>query len=345
MDPHRVVQGVPSFLHRFNAVCRPAAQDCDVAEVCDGVHESCPVDEGYSPGTPCEAPNYGPGLCFDNVCQTELQECRQAGANVDGGPYDPCSIQQDLNQGSYCTTLWCAPQSSSNTQCSFFRNSDSVLLVSNGVPCPDENQNFVYQCYQNQCVDPVTLNTQFAWVASDWYQCYDCNALQYRNVSCVFSSNQNVTNPLYCTPSIQPSDHRLCANLDIGCAPPAEFADGNGGTGDNSPSQQIDLFGWIISAKTLLFICLGIGTVFGVTMGLCYHAMTYVSEADEKEFVPLSQIQQDQQLREIRSMHQESERQQAELLKSNPRKVVPLNAGPPAPRARATTKPSGSDDW
>ena len=136
-------------------VCRAAAGACDLPEMCTGTSATCPADGGYAAGTACTS-SYGPGACFLNSCFSYLQQCRTAGANFIGAPYDTCSGQSDLNQGAYCNTLWC---SSTPGQCTYFKQQGVVIKMSDGVPCPDSNGDLTQQCLAGSCVDPNTVSS------------------------------------------------------------------------------------------------------------------------------------------------------------------------------------------
>ncbi|HEU0032981.1 MAG TPA: MopE-related protein [Kofleriaceae bacterium] len=47
----------------FNTICRDAVSECDAAEVCDGLVDSCPADTAMPNGTPCLG-----GFCTDGTC-------------------------------------------------------------------------------------------------------------------------------------------------------------------------------------------------------------------------------------------------------------------------------------
>ena len=69
-------------------VCRPAAGDCDVAEVCDGASLDCPADELASEGADCSD---GDGCTTGEACA--------AGACAGGAPVD-CSSSNPCEVGS-----------------------------------------------------------------------------------------------------------------------------------------------------------------------------------------------------------------------------------------------------
>jgi hypothetical protein len=58
--------------------CRPAASDCDAAEVCDGANPTCPADALAASGTPC-----GPGVA-QPICNPDV--CDGAGTCTDVAP-------------------------------------------------------------------------------------------------------------------------------------------------------------------------------------------------------------------------------------------------------------------
>ena len=56
-------------------VCRAAAGECDIAEVCDGVALDCPPNRFAATGKACTNPAGGRGTCRDGVC---IPECTTA---------------------------------------------------------------------------------------------------------------------------------------------------------------------------------------------------------------------------------------------------------------------------
>jgi hypothetical protein len=257
--------------------CRAASSSCDVDEQCDGASADCPADNYYGAGTECQTDSYGPGLCYAGLCQNILRDCRITGNNFQGAPYGTCSQQNDLNSGDYCSTLWCAndPQ-----QCTYFRTSSQIVLVADGVPCPNSDGDLLNQCYQNQCVDPSVLNPNFYWTAQDkWSYCDNCDAAQARNVSCNSVDTKNQTNINYCSTSNQPAASRKCVNPDIGCY------------GESGGSSGIDFFGVKTTQNTLLFSFLGGAVGFILLMWGCYFGVTFQSS---KELPPLK-LNEDQE--------------------------------------------------
>ena len=261
-------------------VCRPAANSCDLPEVCPGPLPSgdgavCPRDLGYAAGTECSAGQYGPGLCYLNQCFSYLQQCRTAGANFPGAPFDTCIQQAELNQGNYCGTLWC---SSTPGQCTFFRQSGNIVAISDGVPCPDEDSNLKWQCSGSQCVNPSELNKNYYWNATGWSYCEICEDYQTQNVTCHEKATGNTVANGLCSPTNKPETSQLCVNPDKGCY------GAQGGDPD-----VVDLFGYVrLSRKTLIFSTLGLGVAFLAVLGCCYQGVTFTSDQEELPAPPQS---------------------------------------------------------
>ena len=51
--------------------CRPAAGECDLAEVCDGQSPLCPPDDHLASGLPCSH-----GFCHSGHCASHLAQCQ-----------------------------------------------------------------------------------------------------------------------------------------------------------------------------------------------------------------------------------------------------------------------------
>jgi len=255
-------------------VCREAVNSCDLDEVCSGESELCPTDLGYASGTDCDAGAYGPGLCYLNKCFSYLQQCRTVGANFPDAPYDTCPQQSGLNQGSYCSTLWCSADPNS---CTFFRRSSGqIYTMDDGVPCPNPDGEMSWQCKSQQCVDPSLLVVNYHWEASGWSDCFSCDQTQYQNVSCIETATNKTINSALCAPSTTPASERLCIKPSIGCYGP-EAADGD----------IVDLFGYVqFSRRTLIFYTLGFFAGFITIMVCCYQAVTYQGENEEPPPLP-----------------------------------------------------------
>ncbi|XP_003420406.2 disintegrin and metalloproteinase domain-containing protein 1a-like [Loxodonta africana] len=58
-------------LRRKGYMCRPAGDECDLPEYCEGSSEKCPVDTYKQDGTPCERINY----CYRGQCRNPDKQC------------------------------------------------------------------------------------------------------------------------------------------------------------------------------------------------------------------------------------------------------------------------------
>jgi len=249
-------------------VCRASANTCDLPETCPGDTAACPEDLGYGTGTACSGA-YGPGLCYLNSCLSYLQQCRTSGANFPGAPFDTCVQQSRLNQGQYCSTLWC---SAVPGQCTYFRQQGLLVTMADGVPCPDGDGDLVHQCYSGQCVVPHALNARFKWNATGWEPepCGACDELQSQNVTCVSALTGEAVQSELCSPSSKPASSRYCINEAIGCY------------GSAASNDDINLFGLLrFSRKMAMFATLGAAAGFLLIMGICYQAVTYQGENEE----------------------------------------------------------------
>ncbi|MEZ4444479.1 MAG: kelch repeat-containing protein [Polyangiaceae bacterium] len=98
--------GTCDMLTDGSVECRPAADDCDVAEVCDGTAgASCPADALAPDGTACET-----GVCNGGICEdTGEGGARSEGGASPGGGSPPSGYQR-VEAGCGCRT---APPSQS----------------------------------------------------------------------------------------------------------------------------------------------------------------------------------------------------------------------------------------
>ncbi|KAI5167797.1 Disintegrin And Metalloproteinase Domain-Containing Protein 28 [Manis pentadactyla] len=65
--------GTPEF-KRAGKVCRPAKDECDLTEMCDGKSGTCPEDRFQVNGLPCQN---GMGYCFMGLCPTLQGQCTE----------------------------------------------------------------------------------------------------------------------------------------------------------------------------------------------------------------------------------------------------------------------------
>ncbi|XP_073413254.1 zinc metalloproteinase-disintegrin-like protein H3 [Dendrobates tinctorius] len=59
---------------KAGTVCRPAKDDCDLSDVCDGKSPQCTQDHFIYNGRPC---NDGQGICYNGQCPTLESQCYQ----------------------------------------------------------------------------------------------------------------------------------------------------------------------------------------------------------------------------------------------------------------------------
>ncbi|CAA9542865.1 MAG: hypothetical protein AVDCRST_MAG59-993 [uncultured Thermomicrobiales bacterium] len=110
------------FFEDPGTVCRPAAGECDVAEVCSGSSFGCPVDRKKTNGARCSSDG---DACTDDICQN--------GACVHVSNTAACA-----DDGNVCTADICA-----NGICTHPALNDDT-------PCP------AGACCNGECVDTGT---------------------------------------------------------------------------------------------------------------------------------------------------------------------------------------------
>uniref|UniRef100_A0A8C5N2D9 ADAM metallopeptidase domain 28 n=1 Tax=Leptobrachium leishanense TaxID=445787 RepID=A0A8C5N2D9_9ANUR len=84
-------------------VCRPAKDDCDLAEMCGGVTSTCPSDRFRINGISCKN---GQGYCFNGKCPTLNSQCSAlwgSGAQVRASCFQ-CNRGVDIGQNTRCAS-------------------------------------------------------------------------------------------------------------------------------------------------------------------------------------------------------------------------------------------------
>jgi len=93
--------------------CRSAAGACDVAELCDGANDDCPVDAFVADGTSCEDGVYcnGEEACLAGSCQIgpgdpcigeAMPVCSESGNEC-----IECLVDEDCTTGAFCESGVC----------------------------------------------------------------------------------------------------------------------------------------------------------------------------------------------------------------------------------------------
>lgn len=62
----------PLQFKKAGTVCRPAKDECDLLEMCDGKSSICPADRFQVNGFPCQD---GKGYCLMGMCPTLQEQC------------------------------------------------------------------------------------------------------------------------------------------------------------------------------------------------------------------------------------------------------------------------------
>lgn len=90
------------------AVCRPAANQCDVPDYCTGSSSECPLDIGVQEGTPCGVPK-DPGICVDGFCwnsvvKAKVNICAETCSSINGNcsQNGTCVCYEPWKNPPYC---------------------------------------------------------------------------------------------------------------------------------------------------------------------------------------------------------------------------------------------------
>ncbi|KAM5306638.1 disintegrin and metalloproteinase domain-containing protein 28 isoform 2-T2 [Glossophaga mutica] len=164
-----------SEIKKGGEVCRPAKDECDLPEMCDGQSALCPDDRFQVNGFPCQN---GKGYCFMGLCPTLQAQCSELwgpGAEVadmscyskntnglqygychkEGDTYVPCKANDVM-----CGKLFCQGGADNLHQkgyiitfstCKAFDPEDKsqeIGMVANGTKCGDKKV-----CVKAECVD------------------------------------------------------------------------------------------------------------------------------------------------------------------------------------------------
>uniref|UniRef100_A0A6I8MY00 ADAM metallopeptidase domain 7 n=1 Tax=Ornithorhynchus anatinus TaxID=9258 RepID=A0A6I8MY00_ORNAN len=74
-------------LKKAGTMCRPAKDECDIPEMCDGLSFRCPQDRFQVNGFPCKTTE---GYCFNGKCPTRDSQCLEIFKGESEGGHDIC---------------------------------------------------------------------------------------------------------------------------------------------------------------------------------------------------------------------------------------------------------------
>jgi hypothetical protein len=163
-------------------VCRSAANDCDIADTCDGMSGLC-RDDYKSPGAACA----NDGFCLRQQCASRDLLCSTTNNNQNPS-WQGCDISTrcdrvECNQtGSFCANAW-------------------LFTAPDGTSCGAGNQ-----CVGGTCTPSSTLH-DYVWTPGSWSAC--ANGVSTRAVSCVDETGALVAST-YCGTSGKPATSRMC---------------------------------------------------------------------------------------------------------------------------------------
>ncbi|XP_030879993.1 disintegrin and metalloproteinase domain-containing protein 28 isoform X1 [Leptonychotes weddellii] len=160
---------------KAGAVCRPAKDECDLPEMCDGKSGICPDDRFRVNGFPCQN---GEGYCLMGMCPTLQEQCTDLwgpgtkvadkscySRNEGGSKYGYCRKVDDTHipckaSDAMCGKLFCQGGSDNSPwrghivtflTCKTFDpedNSQEIGMVANGTKCGNKKV-----CINAECVD------------------------------------------------------------------------------------------------------------------------------------------------------------------------------------------------
>ncbi|KAM6155764.1 disintegrin and metalloproteinase domain-containing protein 1a-like [Rhynchocyon petersi] len=226
---------------RKGYVCRPAEDQCDLPEYCDGDSGECRADTYKQDGTSCERNNY----CFRGRCKNPDKQCMAAfglqarsasedcyqSMNSKGDRFGNCGLPSEsdpvyvkcIDDDIFCGKLVCTDVQQLPTikptytlmQVPYRGDWCWSMDAHNGTDIPDDGD---VQSGTSCAPNKVCVN----------YSCVDHTVLKYD-----------------CKPAVMCNGNGICNNLrhchcDDGFAPPDCIAPGDGGSVDSGPPPNSD---------------------------------------------------------------------------------------------------------
>ncbi|XP_066449283.1 zinc metalloproteinase-disintegrin-like MTP4 isoform X2 [Eleutherodactylus coqui] len=140
-------------LKSAGSVCRPAKDECDLTDFCDGRSATCPSDSLRMNGSPCKN---GEGYCYQGKCPTLRSQCETywGAGSVPAETSCYSSIRNYCRQSGYrqCGALYCSRGSSRPVvnigYCGYSdcKVLDPEVLVESGTKCGNGTM-----CINGQC--------------------------------------------------------------------------------------------------------------------------------------------------------------------------------------------------
>jgi len=147
-------------------VCRSAANECDLPEVCNGYHAMCPIDVYRRAFEPCFS-NSSSGYCSEGLCQNQQSQCQNnfgPGARFDSACYEsvdnPCD--ELICTGTYDQRIATQIEEVSGSCFKFKQKNDfRPPKLNDGTPCTTAS---IVKgiCTSHRCVawqDPAEVNS------------------------------------------------------------------------------------------------------------------------------------------------------------------------------------------
>ncbi|KAM3924701.1 zinc metalloproteinase-disintegrin-like halysase [Leptodactylus fuscus] len=125
------------------SVCRPAKDECDLSDMCDGRSSTCPSDRFQINGSPCKN---GEGYCYNGKCPTLRSQCETywgAGAvPAKKSCYEPSQYTCSMSRYGQCGVLVCSlgmSKPTTNGYCSdgTCKTLRPEVFVESGTKCDD----------------------------------------------------------------------------------------------------------------------------------------------------------------------------------------------------------------
>ncbi|KAF2368825.1 EGF-like domain extracellular [Trinorchestia longiramus] len=199
--------------------CRKSMSECDIPEVCDGLHGTCPIDIYKKTGSQCEGDK---GYCFRGRCPTRDTQCNHIWGSDGKSSNESC--YNKLNTQGVFTGNCGKYRNGSFIKCALENAKCGKLFCQNGRPAPivsSPNTSYFKAAFNihGRELECKVLNYDDSGHDDDWSLTHDGTACG-KNLVCI---NQTCTSiyvyiePGHCMTNnsmMECSGHGVCSNIN-----------------------------------------------------------------------------------------------------------------------------------